>query len=290
MDEARKTVSWFRGVIKGAFVLATKPASLHVIIVKERIVDLVLGDIQSRFLCPNCGELLYRFPQGDAGRCLNASCTQWPSDLSEVVDPSEAGEPRVYKEIDEEGKSIREMIRLCNAADLRRFAYDQRMASARSWIEDGMLPNVDRFLAVGELLILTQGLDTTRHHTSGATDRQTFSRVLDRVEAWSRHQRFLEDLRTGRYRLGRRNVGALDDKRPFLIKYSEAMREAQLAIGLASSPVDVHSDLLFRYSNIGEQATPKAPAASVDFADTFDELWPLTVQLGQGLNSHYRVA
>ncbi len=257
---------------------------------RERTVDLVLGDIQSDFLCAHCGNLLYLGTSDEPEVCLNKNCKRWPFSYLETVDPRKTGQPRVDKVLIQQEERILGQIKSCDVAELRRFAYEERRRIIQSFFEDGAMLFVNKFLALGELLILTQRLGITRLHTAGSAELSKFQKIIQQVTDWAGLHRYMEDLRTGRFRLLRRMDGTIDDNSPYRIKYDLAVHEAELTMGLVSKSGDLQSDALFRYSIIEQQATPDVPPTPTDLADILERFWPTTLQLRQGLRYHYRTS
>ena len=252
-------------------------------------MQLVPGSTQSEFLCSSCQGLLYVRASDGLEVCLNRSCAEWPSGYSGIVDPSEEAEPRIYEELTQQEERILEQIKGCSRAELRRFAYEERKALVQSLFENQVMPSLSRLFACGELLLLTQKLGHSRLHTLGWSDSTGFEGILGQIEGWANRLRFLEDLRTGRFVLLTLLDGSMSNDH-FYIKYSVAVREAQLSMGIPSRSDDLQSESLFRYSDIEQKATPEPQPTSTDFGDYLETLWPTTLQFSYGLKSHDRTS
>lgn len=251
-------------------------------------MELVLGDVDSIYLCRKCGHLLYVQISTNREACLNRACVDWPVEFSDIVDPQPEAQQKLYAEIKEKKSLLIQRIQACDLAELRRYVYLKRMELAQSLLEQGVMWPIDRWFATGELLLLTNKLGPTGLHTPGLVDDQRFASILEDVTNWSRLLRFLEDLKTERYVVLRQGTGSIETH-PFRIKYSTAIEQSNLAMGLTSRSRIEQQPELFRYQEIETKATPRVDVPS-DLTDLLDAVWPATLMLRHGLRSHDRTS
>ncbi len=120
------------------------------------MIDYDYNNFDSDYLCPFCGGLLYldtATPRNDV--CLNENCELWPSDVNSIIEASETEEPRIYREIQEEEKLLIGEIQRWKPGRLARYAYKARRELITFFFTKGILPLVDHFIALGELLLMT---------------------------------------------------------------------------------------------------------------------------------------
>lgn len=196
--------------------------------------------IDSIFLCPYCGELLYYDPEIPASNiCINPICLMWPNDIISIIDDMEKEEPRIHLEIENEEKSIKGNILNWKPGRLARYSYLARRDLIISLFTQGVMPFIKYFIALGELLLMTN-----RYPSQGTIDSMDqFIYLLDDVHKWSKDLRNLEDIRTHRIVFVRTKIKI----KPLSMKYSRIISEFQQEIGMISNERPVKKELLFPY-------------------------------------------
>lgn len=240
---------------------------------------------ESGFLCPGCQQPLYVQLKTRREACLNTDCIRWPPDYSSILDAHEEHEPLVYKELEENRARIWDRIWHCNLASLRRFAHEERRKLGLSFFNKGRM-RISEWHALSELLALTQQEPSKRLHTVGDESEYTFQAILRQVDAWAERMRLMEDLRTGRYLILRRQNGNLDN---VALKYLLAVRNDQRALGLVSS-FEQLDELTFEYEHIEEAAIPPVAQDTQNMAEFLETLWPFSLHIRHAFNSHWRTS
>jgi hypothetical protein len=130
------------------------------------LMDYDYKNFDSDYLCPYCGGLLYldtATPPNDA--CINRNCQLWPRDFNSLMDATETEEPRIYREIQDKEDLIIDEIHRWKPGRLARYAYTRRRELLNSFFTKGIMPLIDHFIALGELLLMTN-----RHASEGPVD------------------------------------------------------------------------------------------------------------------------
>lgn len=241
-------------------------------------------NFDSDYLCPYCGELLYvagSMPPTNV--CLNPVCPLWPRGLVSIIDVAEQAQPRLYQELRESELMLPTEIAEWKPKVLARYAYAARMELITMLFKNGIMPSVDYYFAIGELLLLVN-----KQSSSGNIDNlEGFRQLLESVRQWSQDQHNLEDVRTRRYVLGRTDSGI----RGFSIKFAPPMRESQTAMGIGSYRQLPATGSMFQYMHLEAAATPApAPNAVTDASEILETFWPTSLQLRLLLRSYSRTA
>ncbi len=239
-------------------------------------------NFDSNYLCPHCGGLLYldtATPQNDV--CLNEKCTLWPSEINSIIDATETEEPRIYMEIQEVEKLIINEINRWKPGSLTRYAYEARRELITSLFTKGIMPLLDYFIAIGELLLMTN-----KYPSEGTIDDAgRFKRFLADVRRWSQAQRNLEDVQNKRYIFCRTESGL----KPLLLKYAKAFAEFQKEQGLVGNQELSRRESLFPYEHLVATVTPELDFTKInDYKEILERFWPLSLQLRYWLQEHYR--
>lgn len=239
-------------------------------------------DLDSDYLCPHCGALLYldtATPRNDV--CINANCRLWPSDFASIIDATETEEPGIYREIQEKEKLLIDQIHKWKAGRLARYAYQARGELITLFFTKGIMPFIDHFIALGELLLMTN-----KYPSEGTIDDLTeFRLLLEDIRRWSQDQRNLEDVKTKRYVFGRTKQGL----KPLSIKYATAFIEFQQELGFISSKKLPPIESLFPYEHLEAAATPKIDFTKItDAKEILEQFWSLSLQSRYWLQEHYR--
>ncbi|MDO8749778.1 MAG: hypothetical protein Q7K03_01345 [Dehalococcoidia bacterium] len=239
------------------------------------------ANFDSDYLCPHCGGLLYvagSMPPTDV--CLNPVCPLWPSDLVSIIDVAEEAQPRLYHELQEGEQRLLAEIAGWKSGVLARYAYKARIELITMLFREGIMPSVDHFFAIGELLLLVN-----KQPSDGTIDDlERFRGLLESVRRWSQDQHNLEDVRTRRYVLGRTVSGI----RGFSIKFAHAMNETQATMGIGSYNQISH---MFQYMHLESAAiTHVDPSHVTDASEILEPFWPISLQLRYLLRSHARTA
>jgi hypothetical protein len=240
------------------------------------------NDFDSNYLCPYCGRLLYRdtaTPPNDV--CINEACQLWPRDVDSLVDATEAEEPRIYREIQDKEKLLIDEIHRWKPRRLARYAYKARRELITLFLTKGVMPLVDHFIALGELLLMTN-----KYPSAGTIDDMNkFRLLLEHVQRWSRDQRNLEDVQNKRIVFGRTESGL----KPLFIKYTEAFVESQKQIGLVSNKEFPSNESVFPYADLEAAVTPELDFARMtDAKEILERFWILSLQSRYWLQGHYR--
>ena len=201
--------------------------------------------------------------------------------MKPIVDATETEEPGIYREIQEIEKLLIDEIRRWKPGRLARYAYMARRELITSLFTRGIMPLIDYFIAIGELLLMTN-----KYPSEGSIDdMDRFKLLLEDVRKWSRSQRDLEDVRNKRYIFYRTESGL----KPLLIKYATAFAEFQKELGLVSNKELSRRESLFPYEHLVAAITPKLDFAKMtDHKEMLDQFWPLSLQLRYWLQEHYR--
>ena len=120
------------------------------------MIDYDYTNFDSDYLCPHCGGLLYldtATPRNDV--CINENCKLWPSDINSIVNATETEEPKIYRDIQEEEKLLIDEIHKWKSGSLANYAYKARRELITSLFMRGIMPLIDHFIAIGELLLMT---------------------------------------------------------------------------------------------------------------------------------------
>jgi len=246
------------------------------------LIDYDYNNFDSDYLCPHCGGLLYldtATPRNDV--CINENCQLWPRDFNSIIDATETEEPRIYKEIQDKEKLLVDEIHRWKPGRLARYAYKARRELITSLFTKGIMPLIDYFIAVGELLLMTN-----KYPSEGTIDdMDKFRLLLESVRRWSRDQRNLEDVQTKRLIFGRTESGL----KPLSIKYAKAFAEFQKELGLVSNKELPPNESLFPYEHLVAAVTPKLDFTQItDGAEILERFWPTSLQLRYWLQEHYR--
>ena len=239
-------------------------------------------NFESDYLCPHCGGLLYldtATPRNDV--CINENCKLWPSDINSIVNATETEEPRIYREIQEEEKLLIDEIHRWKPGRLARYAYKARRELITFFFAKGIMPLADHFIALGELLLMTN-----KYPSEGTIDdMDKFRFLLEGVRRWSRDQRNLEDVQTKRLIFGRTESSL----KPLSVKYAKAFAEFQKELGLISTKELSQSESLFPYEHLVASVTPELDFTKItDGKEILERFWPTSLQLRYALQEHYR--
>jgi hypothetical protein len=240
------------------------------------------SNFDSGYLCPYCGGLLYldtATPPSDV--CINKNCQLWPRDCNSLIDATETEEPRIYREIQDKEKLIIDEIHRWKPGRLARYAYKGRRELITLLFTKGIMPSIDHFIALGELLLMTN-----KYPSEGAIDDGgRFQLLLEGVRRWSRDQRNLEDVRNKRIVFGRTESGL----KPLFLKYTIAFRQFQTEIGLVSRQELPLNEPLFPYRDLEAAVTPELDFARMtDGKEILERFWITSLQLRHLLQEHYR--
>ena len=213
--------------------------------------------------------------------CINKNCQLWPRDFNSLIDATETEEPRIYKEIQDEEKLLIDEIHRWKPGRLARYAYKGRRELITLLFTKGIMPLIDHFIALGELLLMTN-----KYSSEGTIDDMgKFRLLLEDVRRWNRAQRNLEDVQNKRIVFGRTESGL----KPLLIKYSKAFAKFQKEIGLVSNKEPLPNESLFPYRDLEAAVTPELDFARMtDGKEMLDRFWILSLQSRYWLQEHYR--
>ena len=230
-------------------------------------------NFESDYLCPNCGELLYTDssePPRDV--CLNSECELWPCELLSISDASEEREPQLYRELLAKETALIAEIGRWDPSMLPRYTYKARKELITMAISQGVMPSLDYWFAIGELLLMIN-----KHPPSGTINNpEKFGNLLEYTRKWGRDQRNLEDLLTKRYCFGHTTTGQVF----FVLKYSEAFAESHRSLGLLTHEDDVGGPDVFPYSHFEDTASPDVELRAVsEMTEWVETFWPLSLQL-----------
>jgi hypothetical protein len=240
------------------------------------------NNFDSDYLCPYCGGLLYldtATPPIDV--CINKDCQLWPRDFNSLLDATEAEQPRIYREIQDKEKLLIDEIHRWKPGRLTRYAYKDRRELITLFFTKGIMPLIDRFIALGELLLMTN-----KYPCEGTIDDMSrFRLLLENVQRWSRDQRNLEDVQNKKIVFGRTESGL----KPLFIKYTEAFVQFQKQIGLVSNKELPSNESLFPYKDLEAAITPELDFARMtDGKEILERFWILSLQSRYWLREHYR--
>ena len=218
-------------------------------------------------------------PPNDA--CINDNCKLWPRDFRSIIDATETQEPNIYKEIQDREKLLIDEIHKWKPGRLDRYAYEARRELITLLFMQGIMPLIDHFLAIGDLLLMTN-----KYPSEGTIDdMDSFRTLLEGVRRWSQDQRNLEDVRTQRLVFGRTETGL----KPLFIKYAKAIAEFQKALGLVSNRDLPPNESLFPYAHLEATVTPEFDFTKItDYEEILNRFWSLSLQLRYWLQEHYR--
>jgi hypothetical protein len=213
--------------------------------------------------------------------CINENCQLWPRDFNSLMDPTEAEEPRIYKEIQDKERGLIAEIHGWKPGRLARYAYKDRRELITLLFTKGIMPLIDHFIALGELLLMTN-----KYASEGTIDdMDKYRLLLEDVRRWSRDQRNLEDVQNKRIVFGRTESGL----KPLLIKYTKAFVEFQKEIGLVSNKELPPNESLFPYRDLESAVTPELDFARMrDGKELLEPFWILSLQSRYWLQKHYR--
>jgi len=197
------------------------------------------------------------------------------------VNAIETEEPRIYRDIQEEEKLLIDEIHKWKPGRLARYAYKARRELITSLFTKGIMPLIDYFIAVGELLLMTN-----KYPSEGTIDdMDKFRLLLEGVRRWSQDQRNLEDVQTKRLVFGRTKSGL----KPLSIKYAKAIAEFQKELGLVSNKELPPNKSLSRYDHLVAAVTPELDFTKItDGNEILERFWPMSLQLRYWLQEHYR--
>jgi len=248
----------------------------------KQLIDYDYNNFDSDYLCPHCGRLIYlniSIPPNNV--CINENCQLWPRDVNSIIDATETEEPRIYNEIREEEKLLIDEIYKWKPGRLARYAYKARRELITHFFTKGIMPLVGHFIALGELLLMTN-----KYPSEGTIDDVDKFRILiEDVRRWSRDQGNLEDVQTKRLIFGRTESGL----KPLYIKYAKAFTEFQKELGLISDRELLRIESLFPYQYLEATVTPELDFTKItDGKEILERFWPLSLQLRDALQGHYR--
>jgi hypothetical protein len=246
------------------------------------LTDYDYSNFDSEYLCPYCGGLLYldtATPPNDA--CINKNCQLWPRDVNSLIDATEAEEPRIYRELQDKEKLLIDEINRWKPGILARYAYKGRRELITLFFTKGIMPAIDDFIALGELLLMTN-----KYRSEGTIDDMgRFRLLLNDVRRWNQNQRNLEDVRNKRIVFGKTD----SDLKPLFIKYTRAFAEFQKEIGLISGKDIPPDESLFPYRDLEAAVTPALDFARMtDGKEMLEQFWILSLQSRYWLQEHYR--
>ncbi|MBI2850665.1 MAG: hypothetical protein HYX80_06455 [Chloroflexi bacterium] len=246
------------------------------------MTDYDYSNFESDYICPHCGGLVYldtATPRNDV--CINQTCQRWPQDIHSIINATDTEEPRIYKEIQREEQLLVDQIQRWKSGRLARYSYEGRRALITLLFTNGIMPLIDHFIALGELLLMTN-----KYPSEGTTDdMREFRILLAGVRKWSRNQRNLEDVRTGRLIFGRTESGL----NPLYIKYTKAFVEAQKELGLVGDKDLTQIEPLSPYEHLIISVTPELDFTKItDYKEILERFWPMSLQLQHWLQEHYR--
>lgn len=238
--------------------------------------------LDSEYLCPICGRLVYidvTTPQNNI--CVNKDCAKWPHDFNFIIDANETQAPGLYKEIQDEEKLITEEILNWKPGVIANYAYHARRELITSLLKGGVMPLIDHFIAIGELLLLVN-----KHSSKGTIDDLAKFRVLlEEVRRWNRHHRNLEDIRSGRVIF----ASTQPRLKPLLMKYAMVVIECQQGLGLVDENNLPGEGALFPYTQLEASVTPVLNLTGLkDGKDLLECFWLTSLQLRYWLQEHYR--
>jgi len=201
--------------------------------------------------------------------------------MKSIVDATETEEPGIYREIQEIEKLLIDEIRRWKPGRLARYAYMARRELITSLFTRGIMPLIDYFIAIGELLLMTN-----KYPSEGTIDDAgRFRLLLEDVQRWSRAQRNLEDVRNKRYIFNRTEKGL----KPLSIKYTTVFAEFQKELGLVSNKELSRRESLFPYEHLVATVTPELDFTKItDHKEILERFWTLSLQLRYWLQEHYR--
>jgi len=165
---------------------------------------------------------------------------------------------------------------------LPRYVYKARKELVEAAITQGIMPFLDYWFAVGELLILMN-----RNPSSGSVnDLKRFKTLLEAIWVWSNNQCNLEDILTKRYCVGRSAMDFIS----LGIKYAVAYRKSQKSMGLLSYQDIVTVTESFTYFHLEDDAISEVDLnTTIDLSDWFDSLWQISLQQRYAFRIHYRM-
>jgi Holliday junction resolvase-like predicted endonuclease len=246
------------------------------------LINYDYNNFDSDYVCPYCGGLLYldtATPPNDV--CINENCQLWPRDFNSLIDATETEEPRIYREIQDKEKLLIDEIRRWKPGRLARYAYKDRRELITLLFTKGIMPLIDHFIALGELLLMTN-----KYPSEGTIDdMDKFRLLLEDVRRWSGDQRNLEDVQNKRIVFGRTESGL----KPLFFKYTKAFAEFQKEIGLVSNKELPSNESLFPYRDLEAAVIPELDFARMtDGKEILERFWITSLQLRYLLQGHYR--
>jgi hypothetical protein len=239
-------------------------------------------NFQSEYLCQYCGELVYVDEmKSDKGICINTRCIDWPIGIKSILEITETGAPKLYDEIRNTEENLKNEIKTWKPGALIRYAYRGRKELISSFFVNGVMPLLDEFIAIGEMMLLTRGLPSE----GIKDDIDQFRLLLDKIKKWSRDQRNLEDIRSGRIVFANTEFGL----RPLLMKSAKAFYELQKGFGIVSNRENLSDVDIFPYTDLENAITPHIDFSKVkDGNDLLQPFWLLSLQMRYWLQEHYR--
>lgn len=234
------------------------------------------------YLCPHCGGVLFvdtANPPNDV--CINEKCQLWPKDLNSIIDATETEEPGIFKEIQEKEKTLIDEVNKWQPGKLARHAYMARRELITPLFTKGILPFFDHFIALGELLLMTN-----KYASEGTLDDiGRFRLLLDDFRSWGRDQRNLEDVQNKRIIFGRTGSGL----KPYSLKYAKAIVKFQKEIGLVNTKDLPSIESSFPYEHLIAAVTPELDFPNMtDGNQILEPFWFVSLQLRYCLQEHYR--
>jgi hypothetical protein len=246
------------------------------------LTDYDRSNFDSDFLCPHCGGLIYLDTANQPNDvCINSKCPLWPRDFDSIIDATKEQEPRIYREINEEEELLINKIHCWKPGKLARYAYQGRRELITPLFTTGIMPSIDYFIDLGELLLMTN-----MYSSEGTiADIDEFRQLLQDVRKWSQDLRNLEDVQTRRIVFGRTKSGL----KPLSIKYSKVIAEFQQGLGIMSSIKLPPKESLFPYEHLEAAVTPKPDFSTItDYGQILDLFWPASLQMRYWLQGHHR--
>lgn len=239
--------------------------------------------IESDYLCPACGDLLYVDVRGSGVQtCMTEDCSQYVR-LGVILDPSDDSHP-MHREFKESEERLGRLITQSMPRELIQLAYEKRRLLIEGLVTNGFMQYDPEWFAAEDLLILTRTYPARSALYSLVTPEQVFAEVVQ----YTKRLNFFDDLLTKRYVAIITESGIL---MPLKMKYLDAVSDSLKAFGLANSRhISTHD--LFEFQDIEESVTPDPSTVehSNDLADVLDTLWPHLIGLNYVLKSHYRTS
>lgn len=242
-----------------------------------------VNDFKSDYLCYACGGILYcDLEDASHQYCINSSCPYCNHTFT-VLDPSAEASPQLHKELKEEEARLVALVESCNHEALAMYIYGMRLTLVDSAVTRGVMPSIQMWHALGDLLILMNA------HPPRGSDRSntTFDLIVKLGYRRSKHLNFIEDVENGRYKILQLPRG---QTQVVQMKYLLPLYDMLKAYGLAASG-KLDSPDLFKFEDIDELVISDVDLEpGVDMADFFNSLWPYVITLRYGFGLHYRTS